>query len=418
MSNAVIKAKADGPSVYVAELGCSVPTFTTKSTGRFKPLPHHVPPQMRGPYRPNELANWSDEKSYRTDELGYVLCSEKTKADTDCGRKAQNRSPFCDNHGGSLHSDDKFIKTDQSNVGETEALSRYKQFLKGMITVDDLDDEELACCGFRSKSGRIYRPKNVPRDLTNAFTKAIYERAQTQLRALTVDAVDTIGEIMKNKANEPDIRLKGALAVLERNLGKPQQVIALTADKPFEEVFTDVFTGTREESRQRRQITSERIDYAEEVPLDAERQNSFETDPLSCETDNSVSRSDDGSVQSSEFQDAELDTIDRSTSEVAQDVSMFSRNPAILAQTVEIKPFEYDLSDKTAEIKKATKRRYAARALGFDPDAPNIPFVREESQNKDGTWHVRHINPLNTVVGKQDSKSKIDKRKAYTLSDF
>ena len=156
MSNVAIKAHADGPMQYVAQLGCSVPTFTTKSEGKFKHLAYHVPPTMRGVYRPNELATFDVSIEYRVDKLGYVLCESLTANSVECGKRAMNRSGFCEKHGGDLHSDDKFIRTDESNLGETQALSRYQQFLKGIITVDDLDDEELATCGFRAKNGRIY----------------------------------------------------------------------------------------------------------------------------------------------------------------------------------------------------------------------------------------------------------------------
>lgn len=404
MSKSVVKAVADGPTVFVPGLGCSVPTFTTKHEGRFKPLAYHVPPVMRGQYRPHELANYEETQQYRTDDLGYALCSGKTQAEVDCLLKATNRSGYCDKHGGELHSDDKFIKTDQSNIGETQALSRYKQYLAGIITVDDLDDEELASCGFRARNGRLYKPKSVPRDLAQAFTKAIYERAQVQLRALTVDAVSTVGEIMKNKTNEPDIRLKAALSVIERNMGKPTQVVSITADKPFEEVFADVFTGTREESRRRR---AEYID-AEEVPLDDERSNSVETDNGQPQEYTSMP----GPIeQSSSIDDSKL--LANVGEPIPQgDPSMFRRNEAILAQTVEIKPFNYDLSDKSAEIKKATQKRNAARVLGIDLNKPNIPYIREENQLDDGTWLIKYIDP--TV----ESKDKSDRRKTYTMSDF
>lgn len=417
MSNVAIKAHADGPMQYVTQLGCSVPTFTTKSEGKFKHLAYHVPPTMRGVYRPNELATFDVSIEYRVDSLGYVLCESLTANSVKCGKRALNRSGLCEKHGGDLHSDDKFIRTDESNLGETQALSRYQQFLKGIITVDDLDDEELATCGFRAKNGRIYKPKNVPRDLAQGFTKAIYERAQTQLRALTVDAVDTVGEIMKNSANEPDIRLKAALSVIERNLGKPQQVISLTADKPFEEVFTDVFTGTREESRRRRQITSERVEYAEEVPLDGERPNTDQTDNQQFPEQSFGSGSIVDDVLGSNDQTGSVDSGAESKGAVAQDISAFARNEAIMAQTIPVKPFEYDLSDKRAVIAKATKKRAVARALGIDLDGPKGPYLTIQTQNEDGTWNVKHVVPEDISI-KQDSKAKIGKRKAYTLSDF
>ena len=88
-----------------------------------------------------------------------------------------------------------------------------------------------------------------------------------------------------------------------------------------------------------------------------------------------------------------------------------------MAQTIPVKPFEYDLSDKRAVIAKATKKRAVARALGIDLDGPKGPYLTIQEQNEDGTWNVKHVVPEDISV-KQDSKAKIGKRKAYTLSDF
>ena len=41
--------------------------------------------------------------------------------------------------------------------------------------------------------------------------------------------------------------------------------------------------------------------------------------------------------------------------ENGRDARLFERNEAILAQTIEIKPFEYDLRDHTADIKRKPK---------------------------------------------------------------
>ena len=213
---------------------------------------------MRGDYRPQDLANFDPQKNYRTDVLGKVLCYAFNQSGERCSKRAVNRYPRCDIHGGRLHPLDKLVRDEEkaANEAEGQALSRYRQFLAGQLSVDDLEDEELATCGFRAANGSIFKPKNVPREMAQAFTRAIYERAQAELRSLTVEAAQTMGEIMKNKNVEPDIRLKAALSIVERNLGKTPQVYAITDAKAYEEVFDGILHVSRDESRRARGVES------------------------------------------------------------------------------------------------------------------------------------------------------------------
>ena len=346
----------DGAKTFIKSLGQEVGTFIQPPGGRYPALNYHVPLNKRGPYRPQDLADYDSETSYRTDALGYVLCTGFTKAGEVCSKRAENRSARCRLHGGRIHPLDKLVEDNEkaANNKEGESLSRYRLFQAGQLTVDDLDDEELACCGFRASNGRIYRPRNVPREMAQAFTKAIFDRAQQELKKHTVDAAKTVAEIMLNSTIEPDIRLKAANTLLDRGLGKAPQNVTHTFDVTgFEEVFTEIFSGPRD-SRPK-------------------------------------------------IIEGEVVTNDR----------MFERNEAILAQSVEVKPFEYDLDDKSEEIKKATRKRYASRALGVDLTGPEVPFIRVEIG--DGVFIHRDPDELK-VKGPQSNS--ITARKAYTLSDF
>lgn len=366
--------QATGPERFVPELGCKVKTFTQVQK---KQLKWHVPLEFRGDYRPNQLANYDPNKEYRCDPWGYVLCYGWTKAGERCNKRAVNRYPRCVMHGGALNSFDQ-VKKDEKPTPTT----RYKQFLDGIITVEDLDDEELATCGFRASDGRIYKPKNVPREITQAFTKAIYERAQEALRALTVDAANTVGEIMKNKTNEPDIRLKAALSLLERNLGKTPTNLVVTQDKPFEMVF-DAISTKRPET-----IDGEVVGERSIVDAAIERStlpNDFDSESV-------------GERRTEDLLDSQAR---RHSAEVKS--ALHSRNEAVLAQFVEIKPYEYSVEDNRQAIQQATKKRYATR---------DIPLIREETRLPDGGRIIRHILP------KQPTKKQIQNRKRYTLDDF
>ena len=249
--------KPDGPAKFVPELGCEVETF--KQPAEKPCLTWHVPLEMRGDFRPTDLANYSPEKPYRTNSFGKVLCYAKTKTGGEyCERKAVNRYPRCVLHGGSLHPLDK-VATDKDRA-ENESLTRYQQFKAKLIDVEELDDEELALCGFRSpKNGVVYRPKNIPREVTQAFQKALFDRATKALKAGVVGAANTLVDLATDSSVENSVRLKAAQDILDRNLGKATQVVSITTDAPWEEVFSAITTVSRDESRAARAIESSRV---------------------------------------------------------------------------------------------------------------------------------------------------------------
>ena len=405
---------ADGPKTFIKELGQEVGTFAEMPDAGKKCLKWHVPLNKRGPFRPEDLANWVPELDYRTSPEGYVLCYGKTKAGLRCRKLAQNRWPRCEFHGGGLHPFDKLVQEtgeEMTDEAMRESMTRYQLFKAGMLSVDDLDDEELAMGGFRSKkTGNIYRPKNVPRELANAFQRAIFERAQDELRALTIDAARTVGEIFKNKNIEPDIRLKGALATLERTLGKPATNVVVSQDKPFEHVFSDLEAGSRAAYR------GTIIDGTTGEVTEGHQPFDINSDPFGIGT---ASIEQNSGISDERRNDVGENAIGEGSSELPAENprdALFVRNEAVLAQFVETKPFEYEVEDHSEDIKKATKKRYASRALGVDLSGPQIPYLVDVRRTKSGTF-VRYIDPETKVVATKANSSET-KRKRYTLSDF
>lgn len=253
----VFAGKPTGPSKYVAELGEEVPTFLEEPGGRYPALKHHVPLTKRGFFRPDDLANFDADKSYRTDTQGWTLCYHKL-AERYCKARAINRWPRCKVHGGRVHPLDQVVKVDGTVADNTR--SRYQQFLAGQITVEDLDFEELTSFGFRTESGKLYKPRKIPRQLADQFTRAIFDRATDELKTNVVEAAKTLAAIMTDKTLDPAIRLKAAEAILDRNLGKAPQIVAFTGTKPWEEVFESILGGSRETSRKARHVTPESED--------------------------------------------------------------------------------------------------------------------------------------------------------------
>lgn len=253
MSNLATVGVPDGPAKFVPELGCEVGTFTKEPSTGGTVIMHHVPPSMRGPFRAKQLANYDPDKQYRTDALGYVLCYGTTTAGTRCKRKAQNFTPNCPAHGGRLHPLDQIPRDEDTIAGNApESMTRYQQFLAKYITVEDLDDEEILNFGFRDGSGRIFKPKNIPRELVNEITKAIYDRALHEIKSNAVEAAKTLANIMMDPNNDATIRLKAAESILDRSIGKAPQQLNISAGAPWEEIFESITTATREQSRAKR----------------------------------------------------------------------------------------------------------------------------------------------------------------------
>ena len=133
MNEVATVGKPSGPKVYVPELGCEVPTWTEEPQG-LKVIMHHVPLNKRGPFRPEQLANYDLNKKYRTDKLGYVLCyGTSAKTGKLCGRKAINMAPRCVLHGGNVHPLDRTVDPEVEN-DEIKPLTRYQQFLAKQLT--------------------------------------------------------------------------------------------------------------------------------------------------------------------------------------------------------------------------------------------------------------------------------------------
>lgn len=419
----------EGPPIFIPEFDPpyqEVRTFLSHQnpknpgTGSAKRphLNYHVPLQFRGDFRPQDLYTFprptpqttpeerkelqkqfrrmleNQTPPMRLDALKRVLCSQPKATGEPCSRRAQHRTipPRCEVHGGALHPLDK-IKPDTSLTPEDKAqgLSRYQQFKQGFLTEDDLDDEELATASFRARNGRLVRPKDLPRNLVHAFTKAIFDRAQQELRINTVDAARTLAEIMKDKKVDPDTRLKAANSLLERNLGKPAQTITLTTQAPWEEIFSEISQVSRQFSRLTRQQepssnnnNDNNNDKQSENYLDAE----VISDDPNTQTDPNTGTQ--GNAESYEFPSGTGELAKRAEqndngghSPPSKDLDgngkpnrrtgdkpkpaarnrenpnkskrenpnphkrekrnpkHFARNPAILAQEVEIKPFEY-----------------------------------------------------------------------------
>lgn len=238
----------DGPKVFIPEFGLDVSTFTQEPGGSSPAIKHHVPLNLRGPFRPDQLANYDEDKEYRTDPFGYALCLAKVKQDDAerlCKRRAVNRFPRCVAHGGRLHPLDKLLE--ETGEPETEVeMSRYQMFLAKQITIDDLDDEELMAFGFRKSNGKIFKPKNIPREFVTQFTRAIFDRSLDKLKSSALEAANVLASIMVDPTVDASVRRQAAESILDRTLGKAPLTVSVNATAPWETIFEAISSRPQE----------------------------------------------------------------------------------------------------------------------------------------------------------------------------
>lgn len=307
----------DGPVAIYPIVG-EVGTFTQQRADMRLPkdsgtvwLMHHVPRNCRGKYKLTDkyieqyndwldrLAEgdqgipqfevgppekWLEEErllaDFRVDQNDWVLCDGTTKGGEPCKRKAVNFAGYCEAHGGKLHPLDKVVderraierpkNSAYNNPEVQQRMTRYQQFISGLLKVEDLDDEELARGQFRDRNGDFSGnpPKQIPREMHDQFVTELFERADVRLKEGLVACVDTMVEVATSPVYEAKDRLKAAQWVFERVRGKAPEVHVHTQDKPWEHVMQGIQGGSREDSRAARGVVD--AEWEDESGLDSQ----------------------------------------------------------------------------------------------------------------------------------------------------
>lgn len=220
--------------------------------GRF--LKHHVPLDMRGPYK---LTSFPGAYGEREGAGGYAMCCGMTQTHNSkgerireqsnpCRAKAINRSGFCSRHGGALH------PLDRKRI-DWEKAPRHIRFKYGRLPVDELDDEELSRGQIRKENGSFTSNQFVSAEIHDAMVKKLFERSDQKMRENLLTAVDTMSEIAAGTAYEPADRLRAAEFIFKWLRGQTPVKVEIGVEKPFEKVLDAIFSGgSREESRRRR----------------------------------------------------------------------------------------------------------------------------------------------------------------------
>lgn len=120
---------------------------------------------------------------------------------------------------------------------------RYALLLNGIISVEDLDDEEVARGQLKASDGtfRGRPPKTVPQELVQAMRREWLSRAEARLReALMERGIGTLTELAGNDQVDPAVRLRAATTIIERMMGKVPDKVVLAAEDPVETLFRSI----------------------------------------------------------------------------------------------------------------------------------------------------------------------------------
>ena len=348
---------ADGEERWIPSLGMEVPTFINprvdlipdSSMGKFIYVDYHVPFALRGTYKPEDLPEgYREAYQFKTDIDGFVICTGKTRENLPCASRATNRSRFCRNHGGALHPADKKIsgKTlghiDEERVAK---MDRVQQFMQGMITVEQLSDNEVQGGFIYNNEGIAVVAAKLGPKFQAMLTKELHNRLSRFLQSKASSMLTTLVDIAENDLFEAADRIKAATWVAERTLGKtPDVIMHGEVGKAYEQIFDDnVVTTSREDYRNH--VTSSRLELESgEDIIDVDVEDS------------------DSTVDVGDQQDDRSDVL-------------------VAADNVEAR--KASIKEQRDRIKKAKARRFAARATGATSlDA--APWLIEYKQNGSG----------------------------------
>jgi hypothetical protein len=152
--------------------------------------------------------------------------------------------------------DDKRLSANRPKRTPVKPKSRWQQLIDGDITVDDLDDEEIAMQRCKDKNGRFTGrpPKDLPRELAGSMKVAFARRVQEQLDGTVDIAIQTLVEVAANKAQAGVARVNAANSLLERVVGKvPDKVVQDVIVRKFEEDISGIFVDVVDEVAAKRQ---------------------------------------------------------------------------------------------------------------------------------------------------------------------
>lgn len=390
----------DGPMRFVKSLGMEVPTYRdprndlksdhVAGSRAHKSVDYHIPPSMRGTYVPTDLPDFDPDVNYPLTSKLKVRCGGLKPDGQICHKSAMNRTGFCSNHGGALHPADKFYTVKRGVAPTTvENLSRLDKVLLGIIPVGELSDEEISRQKIRDDNGLWVEPSaKIAPKLHKEMNAEFFKRANDYIRSNTLDMLKVMVQIAESDLNEPADRQKAAQWMVERSLGKtPDILLTNKSDKPFEQMFTDIVSGSREEYRNsvQKELTDPNVIDGEIVVIGEDEDENDEPAMDGSPVRESVS---DG-IGTQEEQTYERDDSG-GNGEETEDCRSGGDSIDADAVIAEQQRKARERQEAKERILKARKRRFAAKAQGLD-SVENVGYELKFSKTQLGGQTVTRM---------------------------
>lgn len=152
---------------------------------------------------------------------------------------------------------------------------RYAQLLlpedhPNHLPVEDLDIEELSKGRLKDKNGNFSGrpPKFLPRQLIDAMRKEHYKRVNSVLEESLSDMVKVMRSIATDRKADDATRLKAAIYVFERFMGKIPDRVNVSAESKIDDLVDEILFET--DQAQQTEIEKE-LQLAEEELRDTPR---------------------------------------------------------------------------------------------------------------------------------------------------
>lgn len=398
-ANAQYMGDPDGPMRFIKSLGLEVPTYINdrvdlktqyRTASAHISIDYHVPPAMRGPYLPIELADYDPDIQYPLTRTLKVRCGGLKPDGQICQKSAMNRTGFCTNHGGALHPADKMFSSERGIMPSAgvASLSRLQMVEMDIIPVRELTDEEITKQQVRNDDGTFSKTTRLlSAKIVGQMRAEFFERADRIVRESTLSLLEEMQRIALSPVEEAKDKIAAIQWLTERALGKtPDVLITNKTDAPFEQLMGDITGGSRDEYRKRTALNDPNV-VDGMIVIDDE-----------IEEDDDLRESPQDDIPAA----AALQGISQAGISFPAETGggrPTHHDNASVAQPAPEKPDPAGIARERKEakerIKKARNRRYAARAVGATSItnlAYEVKFIPAKLGGKDVT-RMKLISP-------------------------
>lgn len=124
----------------------------------------------------------------------------------------------------------------------TTTSKKMGMLLRGEMSVEDMDDEELLHMRFKNKNGQFQGrpPAAVPRELAVAAQRELLKRGQKRFETSFLEAINLMGDLLKMDDVDDRVRLDAAKYIVERVAGKTPDKVEVSGDAPWQVILQKI----------------------------------------------------------------------------------------------------------------------------------------------------------------------------------